>query len=50
MANYFREVGHPILDFRHCHFALQSISSQNDLDLLSAEKEKSWHLSFSSLF
>ena len=44
MANHFREVGHSIVDFRHCPFALQSISSQDDLELLSAERQGRWDL------
>ena len=50
VANYFREMGHPILDFLHCHFALLPISNQNDLDLLSAERQEKWDLKFRSPF
>ena len=35
---YFCEMGFSVFDFQHCPFAFQSISSQDDLDLLSAER------------
>ncbi len=50
VANYFYEMGFSILDFRYRPFALQPISSQNDLDLLSAERQKRWDLKFRSAF
>jgi hypothetical protein len=49
MANNFRPMGFSILDFRHRPFALQPISSENDLDLLSAERQKRWDLKFRSV-
>jgi len=50
VANHFCEMGHRINDLWHCPFAFQPISSQDDLDLLSTERQKKWDLKFRSAF
>jgi len=49
LADDFCEVGFSVLDFRRRSFAFWSFSNQNDLGLLSPEREKGWHLSFNLL-
>ena len=48
MADPFREVGDSFLDPRSCAFALRSVSNQNDLGILSKERQKRWDLRFRS--
>jgi hypothetical protein len=48
MGNHFLEMGFSVLDFRYRPFALQLISSQNDLDLFPAERQNRWDLKFRS--
>ena len=50
LGDYFCSLGFPFLDFRHRPFALQPISGENDLDLLSAEGKEKWDLKFISPF
>jgi len=50
VADDFFQMGHPILHLLHCHIALQLVSNQNDLDLLSTKRQEKWHLRFKSLF
>jgi hypothetical protein len=45
LADFLCEMGYPIVDLRRCSFALQLISDQYDLVLLSAEGKDEWHLS-----
>jgi hypothetical protein len=50
VANHFYPMGFSLLDSRHRPFALQPISRQDDLDLLSTERQKKWDLKFRSPF
>ena len=50
MADDFREMGHSIFDLWCCTFVICLVSNQNDLDLLSTERQEKWDLKFRSLF
>jgi hypothetical protein len=50
VANDICEMGCPLLHFQHGRFVLQPVSDQNDLDLLSTERQEEWDLKFRSLF
>ena len=45
LADFLCPVGDPIVDLRSRSVAVQYISDQYDLVLLSAEGKKEWHLS-----
>ena len=49
VASDLCEMGLSLIGLRGCPSVLRSISNQNDLALLSTEKEEEWSLSFSSL-
>ena len=49
VADDFFQMGHPILHLLHCHIALLLVSNQNDLDLLSTERQEKWDLKFRSV-
>jgi hypothetical protein len=44
VANGFCEMGDSILDLRSGHFALWTISNQNNQDLFSTERQERWDL------
>jgi hypothetical protein len=46
VANDLCEMGLSLIDLRGCSFALWPVSNQNDLDLLSTERQETWHLRF----